>query len=182
MQAILFDCDGTLVHTHSLHFESLVRAGVPVTWEYYHAHGGLTLDELLMALGCDVETMKRSASGHFLDLVAQVEHNHPVVAVAREHFGKLPLAVASNGHQDVVEATLVAAGIRDLFDQVVTVDDVPEGKPAPDMFLEAARRLGVAPSDCLVYEDSDQGVEAARRAGMAWVDVRDLTMGKPVLV
>lgn len=172
MKAIIFDCDGTLVHTHPIHLEALQRAGVPLTAEYYHAHGGLTLDELLVSLGCPLESTTALSARHFLDLVHRVEPNHPVVAVARQHRGRLPMAVASNGHADVVEATLVATGLRELFDHVVTVDDVKEGKPAPDMFLEAARRMGVAPADCLVYEDSDQGVEAARRAGMACCDVR----------
>jgi len=62
--------------------------------------------------------------------------------------------------------------VSDWFDTIVTAEDTARHKPEPDVFLEAARRLGVAPQHCEVYEDSDLGIEAARRAGMQWVDVR----------
>ncbi len=73
-----------------------------------------------------------------------------------------------------MQATLEVLKLRHLFDTVVSVDDVSRGKPEPDIFLLAAKRLGVAPEDCIVYEDSDSGLEAAQRAGMHFVDVRTL--------
>lgn len=85
--------------------------------------------------------------------------------IAAEH----PIAVASSAHRDVIDAALVGIDLVDLFAIVVSSDDVAHGKPAPDVYLETARRLGVAPSDCLVVEDSHNGVRAARAAGMTTV-------------
>jgi HAD superfamily hydrolase (TIGR01509 family) len=85
--------------------------------------------------------------------------------IARDH----PVAVASSAHQAVITAALAATGLADLFEIVVSSDEVAHGKPAPDVYLEAARRLGADPADCLVVEDSLNGVRAARAAGMTIV-------------
>jgi beta-phosphoglucomutase-like phosphatase (HAD superfamily) len=84
------------------------------------------------------------------------------------------VAIASGGGRAMVERTLHLLGLHDWFPVVVTAEDTVRHKPDPDVFLEAARQLGVAPSDCTVYEDTDLGLEAARRAGMRGVDVRPL--------
>ena len=98
-----------------------------------------------------------------------------VVDVARRYHGRVPMAVASAGRREIVEDTLRATGIRDLFREIVTVEDVDgRTKPAPDLFLEAARRLGVDPERCTVFEDTDEGIEAAIRAGMSVTDVRTI--------
>jgi beta-phosphoglucomutase-like phosphatase (HAD superfamily) len=97
-----------------------------------------------------------------------------VVGVAREYFGKIPLAVASGGTRPIIEQVLEHLGIRKLFAAVVTSEDVVNQKPAPDIFLEAARRIGVAPQFCRGYEDTDLGMQAIRAAGMEAVDVREL--------
>ncbi len=76
------------------------------------------------------------------------------------------VAVASSAHHDVIAASLAATGLTDIFDVVVSSDEVAHGKPAPDVYLEAARRLGVDPTTCLVVEDSHNGVRAGRAAGM----------------
>ena len=92
-----------------------------------------------------------------------------VVALVRDYRGRLPLAVASGGHRDLVERTLRALGIADCFHAVVAAEDYDRGKPHPDPFLTAAERLRVAPAHCLVFEDTATGAEAARAAGMACV-------------
>jgi HAD superfamily hydrolase (TIGR01509 family) len=81
----------------------------------------------------------------------------------------LPVAVASSSHAEVIEEALAATGLGDVFAVVVSSDEVAHGKPAPDVYLEAARRLGVAPADCLVVEDSYNGVRAGKAAGMVVV-------------
>ena len=97
-----------------------------------------------------------------------------VIEIARRHRDEAegPLAVASGSVRALVERTLRALGITAWFDAIVAAEDTARHKPEPDVFLEAARRLGVAPATCTVYEDTDIGLEAARRAGMASVDVR----------
>ena len=84
------------------------------------------------------------------------------------------MAVASGGPGAVVRPSLAAVGLLAVFDTVVTIEDVGRPKPAPDLFVEAAARLGVRTQDCLVLEDSPQGLQAARAAGMTAVDVREM--------
>jgi HAD superfamily hydrolase (TIGR01509 family) len=84
------------------------------------------------------------------------------------------MAVASGGVKSIIEKVLIHLGIRDLFAAVVTSEDVMNQKPAPDIFLEAARRIGVAPQFCRGYEDTDLGMTAIRTAGMDAIDVRTL--------
>jgi len=90
----------------------------------------------------------------------------------RRHHGKLPMAVVSGGRRDNVLLTLESLGLRRFFAVILTADDPIPPKPAPDLFLEAARRLEAAPGLCLVFEDGDMGLEAARLAGMRVTDVR----------
>ena len=129
------------------------------------AEQGIALNPLAVA---------REKEAEYLPLIAQVEPINTVVGVAREHYGKIPLAVASGGTRRVIEQVLEHLGIRSLFQAVVTNEDVVNQKPAPDIFLEAARRIGVPPQFCRAYEDTDLGMQAIRAAGMEAVDVRKL--------
>ena len=90
----------------------------------------------------------------------------------RAYHGKLPIAVVCGGTQDMVHATLEAIHAFDLFPVIITASDPVAPKPSPDVFLEAARRLGVAAGECHVFEDGDPGIIAAQRAGMTYTDVR----------
>jgi beta-phosphoglucomutase-like phosphatase (HAD superfamily) len=110
----------------------------------------------------------------YLPLMAQVEPIHVVVDVARENYGKIPMAVASGGTRQIIPQVLEHLGIRHMFNAIVTSECVVNQKPAPDIFLEAARRIGVEPKFCRAYEDTDLGLQAIRSAGMEAVDVRQL--------
>ena len=100
---------------------------------------------------------------------------HPVVAIARDAKAKgLPIAVASSGVKPTVHGHLKQHGIFHLFDAVVTCEDVSSGKPAPDLYLLAAEKLGVDPARCTAYEDASLGIASAKKAGMDVVDVRQL--------
>jgi HAD superfamily hydrolase (TIGR01509 family) len=110
----------------------------------------------------------------YLPLMAHVEPIHAVVEIAKQHQGKIPMAVASGGTQRIICQVLERLNIRSLFDAVVTSEMVKHQKPAPDIFLEAARRIGVPPQFCRAYEDTDLGLRAIRAAGMEAVDVRRL--------
>ncbi|MEM1444152.1 MAG: HAD family phosphatase, partial [Verrucomicrobiota bacterium] len=99
----------------------------------------------------------------------------PVQAVAelakKYHAEGRHISVASGSDLSIVEPSLEITGLRDLFEIIVTPKDVEHGKPAPDMFLLAAEKMGVAPEDCLVFEDGQAGIDAADAAGMASVFV-----------
>ena len=122
----------------------------------------------------DVDTVHQEKEEHYLTLVKSIIEIKAVVDVARYYHGKCPLGVASGGEHLVLDQTLDAVGVRDLFDAVIGADDIVNGKPEPDMFYLAAQKMGVAPEECVVYEDGVPGMIAAERAGMRVVDVRVL--------
>jgi len=126
---------------------------------------GRTLDPLAVAHEKEAE---------YLPLISQVEPVNVVVGIAREHHRKLPMAVASGGTKKIITQVLEHLRIAVLFDAIVTSEDVTNQKPAPDIFLEAARRIGVPPDRCRAYEDTELGLQAIRSAGMQAVDVRKL--------
>jgi len=182
VRGIIFDLDGTLADTMPSHYEAwsiiLDRYGLEMSEDRFYALGGWPTEKVANLLigeaGRDIDAAKLSIEkeslfAENLHLVQPVER---VTAVAREHRGNLPLAVATGATREICEQILDHLTIRDWFDAVVSADQVERHKPNPDVFLEAARRLGVEPRYCLVYEDTDPGLEAARRAGMAHVDVR----------
>ena len=187
-QGIIFDCDGTLADTMPLHWrawQSVTRRhGVDFTEDRFYALGGVPSRDILkmlrveQQLSIDPLAVALEKEDEYVKLMAGVGPIHEVVGVAREHFGKIPLAVASGGVKPIIERVLVHLGIRELFAAVVTSEDVLNQKPAPDIFLEAARRIGVPPQLCRAYEDTDLGMQAIRSAGMDAVDVRHLLQAR----
>jgi len=181
--AILFDCDGTLVDTMGAHYRSWeavlqsVAADKPLDYDHFCTWGGMAghlVAEAIcehLELDHNPETLAQKKRDHF----SQQDHDHPLISpivdfarkVAKTH----PVAVVSGGNRQTVETTLRSAGLTDLFSVVITPEDVVHGKPAPDMYLLAAEKLGVNPEDCLVLEDGPPGIEAAKSAGMRVVAV-----------
>lgn len=181
----IFDLDGTLIDTMPLHYRAWDAAmrhhglaevlnedlfyslgGVPTVRvaELIGIHYGLTLDPL------EVEITKERL---FLEKLVSVEQIAPVVDFARRVALTHPVAIATGGQPEVAVPALRAAGLLELFSIVVTPRDVAagRGKPAPDMFLLAAEKMGVPPKRCLVFEDAEPGIRAAVAAGMQVVRV-----------
>ncbi|GLW08427.1 haloacid dehalogenase [Microtetraspora sp. NBRC 13810] len=188
--ALIFDCDGTLVDSGPANEKAWRQAladwGIELDTAWYRERTGLSADLLLAELeALTGEPLDRAAvRAAMLDafgwLVDTVLPQAPVVAIARANHGRVPLAVASGGTRAAVEASLRAAGVQELFPIVVTKDDVARGKPAPDVYLLAAERLGTRPGECVAYEDTDEGMTAALAAGMRVIDVRpSLASGSP---
>jgi beta-phosphoglucomutase family hydrolase len=178
----IFDCDGTLADTMPLHFRAWTRIvgelGGSFSEECFYQTGGKPTVQILEMLrdeqGLRVDHVQQLAERkeeYFLELIDEVKPIEAVVKIARRWSGIKPLAVASGGFHRQIELTLDALGIRSLFTAVVCVEDYARGKPFPDPFLEAARQLKVPPADCVVFEDSRLGVEAAAAAGMQCVFV-----------
>ena len=109
---------------------------------------------------------------YFQQEIHHVKPILPVLDVVTHFSGVLPMAVVSGGRKTNVFKTLEVIGLKNLFPVILTADDPVPPKPAPDIFLEAARRLVVAPQLCQVFEDGDLGLNAAQKAGMKTVDVR----------
>jgi len=156
------------------------RHGVHFTEDRFYALGGVPSRHILamlrdeQKLAIDPLAVAREKENAYLELLHHVGPIEKIVAIAREHRGTLPMAVASGGTRQVIQSVLVHLGIREWFKAVVTSEDVVLQKPAPDIFLEAARQLGVPPHACRAFEDTDLGMNAIRAAGMDAVDVRHL--------
>ncbi len=188
IKGLIFDCDGTLADTMPLHWRAwqviTARHNFHFPQDRFYALGGVPSRDILKLLSAeqgltlDHLAVAREKEAEYLPLLAQVEPINAVVGIVRENFGKLPMAVASGGTHRSIEQVLDRLGIRSLFNAVVTSEDVQRQKPAPDVFLEAARRIGVAPQFCRAYEDTDLGMQAIRAAGMEAVDVRTLLVNE----
>jgi len=160
------------------------RHNIRLPEDRFYALGGVPSRDILkmlsaeQGLGIDHLSVAREKEAEYLPLLSQVEPINAVVGVAREYHGKIPLAVASGGTRHTIGQVLERLGIHHLFDVVVTSEDVTRQKPAPDIFLEAARRIGVPPHLCRAYEDTDLGMQAIRAAGMEAIDVRKLPLAR----
>lgn len=180
--AVVFDFDGTLADTGASHEQALRDAlrphGVDLDPGWYSRHAGLSIGDLLAGLPGSRHLPRDQIIQHSRDrLLAAIDRITPVGAVitllsAALRAG-LPCAVASGASRLLVQPGLAALGLSDHFAAVVTAEDVPHGKPAPDLYTEAARRLGTSPSRCLAVDDTADGVTAARAAGMRVLTVRD---------
>jgi HAD superfamily hydrolase (TIGR01509 family) len=180
--ALIFDCDGTLADTLPVHYQSWSEAlhifDVEMDRDWYLQHTGLSTVDVVRLLnetfGYDLDTLLVKAQKHrrFQELISRVTAIAPVAEIVMAHVGKVPMAIASGGTGYIVRQTLETIGMTHLFDVIITSEDAPRGKPEPDLFLLAAERLNVPPAECIVYEDSEAGLEAASRAGMRGIDVR----------
>ena len=183
-KGLIFDCDGTLADTMPLHWRAwqmiTQRHRLHFPEDRFYSLGGVPSRDILKMLAEEQgRSLDHIAIAHekeeaYLPLMAQVEPIHGVVEIARAHHGKIPMAVASGGTQRIIGQVLEHLKIRHLFAAVVTSEMVKHQKPAPDIFLEAARRINVDPKFCRAYEDTDLGLQAIRAAGMEAVDVREM--------
>lgn len=184
IRGLVFDCDGTIADTMPAHYRAWVEAlgehGVEFPEALFYEMGGIPTPKIVEILnerhGHAMPVMETALYKEtlFEKLIPEVMPIEPVVEVIRAYHGELPMAVATGGFRHVCHKTLDALRLREKFAAIVCAEDVTHGKPAPDIFLEAARRLGVEPALCMAFEDANLGVQAATAAGMMVVDVREL--------
>jgi len=179
----IFDLDGTLVDTMPLHYtawrDTLREFGLKqdLDEDLFYSLGGVpavkVADIFNQHYGTSFEPLRlrEVKEERFVRLLPDAPLIEPVVAFARQMAKTHPVSVASGGPRDLVTDTLEKRGLAPLFPVVVSANDVEHGKPAPDTFLLAAEKMGVAAEDCLVFEDAELGLEAAEAAGMKWVRV-----------
>ncbi|MFA5265021.1 MAG: HAD family phosphatase [Opitutaceae bacterium] len=179
----IFDCDGTLIDSMPVHYlawdAALRKNGLkePLNKDLFYSLGGVPTKKVAELLGkhyklsIDPDKVFHLKEELFVDMLPNVKLIAPVVDYARRVALKHPVSVASGGPRLVVQRSLELAGLADLFKIVVTADDVVHGKPSPDMFLLAAKLMGVKPEECLVFEDAEPGIQGALAAGMQVVHV-----------
>lgn len=183
-EGYIFDCDGTLVDSMPLHFRawtaSFEHHGAPWKWteDEFYANAGVpdrvTTMELNERYGADIDpdSVHDWKVEWYSQHLPSLEPVEAVVDLAKKYDSEgKKISVASGSDLSIVEPSLEVIGIRHLFEIVVTPVLVERGKPAPDMFLLAAERMGVAPGNCLVFEDGQAGIDAATAAGMESVFV-----------
>lgn len=184
IQALIFDCDGTLVDSMNAHFtcwrDAVAPYGMELRKEDFFLHCGTPSSTVIPLLakqqGATVEFKKALVHKEqlFLNSIELLKPIQPIVEIARQNRGQLKMAVASGGTRILVEQQLRHIQIIDWFETIVTCEDTERHKPDPDVFLEAASRLGVEPSACRVFEDGDPGIQAAHAAGMECIDIREM--------
>jgi len=182
IRGLIFDCDGTLVDTMPLHWlawQSVCNEhGIQFSEERFYALGGVSSTKIFQmlleeqGLAGDPVALSKQKEDCFLPFAPRVEAIEPVLEIVKDHRGKLPMAVATGGKRVNCTAVLESVGIFDWFDAIVTSEDVENQKPAPDIFLQAASRVGIPPAECRAYEDTDLGMQAIRSAGMEAIDIR----------
>jgi HAD superfamily hydrolase (TIGR01549 family) len=172
----IFDCDGTLAHSMPVHYvawrQTAEENGLQMSEELFYSLGGVPTTRIVEILNekfganLDPELVAKRKEEVYVENMGDMRPLVEVAAFARKvaTFGKV--SIASGGYLPVVLKTLEAIGFKDFFPVIVTSEQVSRGKPFPDMFLEAAKRMDVPPSECLVLEDSPAGIEAAKAAGM----------------
>jgi HAD superfamily hydrolase (TIGR01509 family) len=181
ISAAIFDLDGLLADTECLHCRAyqlaLSEHGVDLQDAEYAEHwvrygNGIADWVSLRGLTLDPHALRLRKSSHYIDLLASsLRPMDGALELLELLHGKLRLALASSSYRDAVEGVVSGLGIGRFFEVIVTGLDVEHVKPAPDIFLKAARDLGVPPAECLVFEDAEKGVIAAHRAGMRCIAV-----------
>lgn len=184
-KAFLYDCDGTLADNMPAHTETYIKVaaekGVVIDGAIIDEFAGLPIVNVVEKINeryqstFDPEEFK--AHKYKLFLEQYIEHTQPIDYVVnhlKHHAGLVRIAVVSGSSRIAVEKTLQVLGIDHLVEVMVCAGETPQGKPYPDPFLKAAELLGVAPDQCLVFEDGNAGVQAAEAAGMRWIRIDKL--------
>lgn len=181
-KALIFDLDGTLADTMPAHYKACQivcnKYGFDFPEDFFYAEAGkptLEVFELLMEkIGKDLDgrALGVEKEAVFLTLIHEIKPLELIAEIARENKNKVPMAIGSGGQRISVDLTLDAIGMTGYFDSVVSCDDVTKYKPHPETFLKAAKEMGVDPEDCVVFEDGEPGIDAAKAGGMMVVDIR----------
>jgi beta-phosphoglucomutase-like phosphatase (HAD superfamily) len=179
--AYLFDCDGTIADSMPLHYLAWKRAlsawKCEFSEELFYAWGGMPIVEIISALNekhelkMPVGEVSKQKEKLYLEVLPQLKAVPEVVEHIEISYGRIPFAVVSGSTRDSVTASLGTLKLLERFDTLVCAGDYQRSKPHPESFLIAAHRLGVAPASCLVFEDTEMGIQAATAAGMASVKV-----------
>ncbi|UYQ60778.1 HAD family hydrolase [Streptomyces peucetius] len=182
--SVIFDLDGTLVDSEPNYFEAgrrvLAAHGVlDFDWDEHTRFIGIGTRETLeilrarYALDAPLDELLAAKNRAYLELASTSTAVFPEMRAFVERLSEagVPMAVASGSSRAAIEAVLAGTGLADRIPVTVSAEEVGRGKPEPDVFLEAARRLGAAPHDCVVLEDAPPGAAAARAAGMRCIAV-----------
>jgi HAD superfamily hydrolase (TIGR01509 family) len=179
--AYLFDCDGTIVDSMPLHYlawrDALAEWSCPFPEERHYRMGGMPIVEIIQTLAAEhdlrmpAEVVATRKEAFYYEHLPMLKAVPEVLEHIEAQHGRIPFAVVSGSTRESVEASLRATNLLEKFPTLVCAGDYTRSKPDPEPFLMAAARLGIAAEKCLVFEDTQMGIDAAQAAGMAWVRV-----------
>jgi beta-phosphoglucomutase family hydrolase len=180
-KAYLFDCDGTIVDSMPLHYvawkKALAEWNCTFDEQLFYSLGGTPVAEIVsllngkQGLNMPVESVATRKENLYLEQLPNLTAIAGVVEHIEAQHGRIPFAVVSGSTRDSVTASLLSVKLLEKFDVLVCAGEYKKSKPHPEAFLLAAAALRVAPETCLVFEDTDMGIQAANAAGMASVKV-----------
>ncbi len=180
-QAYLFDCDGTIADSMPLHYiawkHALSEQGCDFPEDLFYQWGGMPVHKIISTLNerqglqMPVESVAVRKENLYYEYLPKLTAVPEVLEVIEAAHGSLPFAVVSGSTRESVTASLESLNLLDKFQTLVCAGDYQRSKPHPEAFLLAAKRLGVPPENCLVFEDTAMGIEAATAAGMASVKI-----------
>jgi HAD superfamily hydrolase (TIGR01509 family) len=180
-KAYLFDCDGTIADSMPLHYIAWKKAlgewNCEFEEELFYAWGGMPIVKIISTLNekrglsMPVEIVAHRKERLYFELLPQLKAIPEVLEHIEARHGQIPFAVVSGSTRESVTASLTSLSLLDRFDTMVCAGDYEKSKPDPEAFLLAATNLEVAPEDCLVFEDTEMGIQAATAAGMASVKI-----------
>lgn len=179
--AYLFDCDGTIVDSMPLHYlawkKALSEWNCEFSEELFYEWGGMPVAEVISTLNRErglkmpVNELEHRKESLYLELLPQLKVVPEVLEHIEAQYGRIPFGVVSGSVRESVTASLSVVKLLDRFETLVCAGDYRKSKPDPEGFLLAAANLGVDAKTCLVFEDTEMGIQAAKAAGMAWVKV-----------
>ncbi|MBN1925245.1 MAG: HAD-IA family hydrolase [Prolixibacteraceae bacterium] len=183
-KALIFDIDGTLADTMPTHYRAfqnvLGRYGISFSWDYFLKFAGIPVGpqmvkfkEIFNPENFDPEKVAIEKEEEYFKMIETTKPVEPVFQLFNHYAGKLPIGFATGGDRRIAIRTLEVLGIIDKVEAIVTCEDVENGKPAPDTFLQCAELLGIEPKYCQVFEDGVPGIEGAKAAGMMVTDIRE---------
>ena len=180
-KAYLFDCDGTIVDSMPLHYVAwrtvLAEWNCEFGEQTFYAWGGMQVAEIISTLNVrdgltmPVDEISKRKESLYFEILPALKAVPEVLEHIEFSHGHIPFAVVSGSTRDSVTASLDLLGLLDKFETLVCAEDYERSKPDPEPFLIAAKRLGVRPKDCLVFEDTEMGIQSATAAGMASVRI-----------
>src|SRR3989344_6371115 len=188
LKAVIYDLDDLMVNSHLLHFKAWELLLKKYNYSYrdlpkeYHAKfiGARVIDiakviKKTLKIKIDLKVLYKERMEIFIKLVKERLEAMPGLLYSLKliRTNNFKIAVASSGTKEYINIVLDKFGIKDYFDAVVSGDDVKKGKPNPETFIVACKKLNLKAKECLVLEDAERGIEAAKRAGCKCIGVEN---------
>ena len=180
-EAFLFDCDGTIADSMPLHYiawkQALSEHGCDFPEDVFYAWGGMPVEKIISTLNVKhglrmpVEVVAHRKENLYYEFLPRLTAVPEVLEVIEANHGSIPFTVVSGSTRESVTASLESLRLLDKFQTLVCAGEYRHSKPHPEAFLLAAEKLGVQPEKCLVFEDTEMGIQAALAAGMAAIKI-----------